>query len=207
MIDITIKPFEFALEDNKAFSYARTKVITRILNSFSLLLPVGERYFIESIRAFKPDANEEMQNNIMLFIRQEAQHGKEHRKLNRMLNIDTDICDKEALDLLNKYGIDKDHALLITVTLERLTGLMGIVLPKTKSFLFPEKSQIARMWIKHGEEELEHVPVGEKLLHEQCNFSYLYQAKYMLIAITELSKIVYKNYKRLKHAEEGYGLG
>lgn len=194
---ITIKPFDFDMEPHLATDYARNKFLTHVLNSFSLLLPVGERYFIESIRAYKEDVSDEMREQINLFIRQEAQHGKEHRKLNNMLGVDTVQCDKEALEILNKYGTSKERALLVTVTLERLTCLMGIVLPLTKKWLFPTQSEIAHMWIVHGKEELEHVPVGEKLMKEQCDFSFIEQTKMLSIAVFELTRIVYKNYKRL----------
>lgn len=195
---ITIKKFDFDMEPHLSTDYARNKILTRILNSFSLLLPVGERYFIESIRAYRDDVSDEMKEQINLFIRQEAQHGKEHRKLNSYLNIDQEKVDKEALALLQKHGKDKAHALLTTVTLERLTGLMGIILPKTKSHLFPKRSEIAHMWIVHGKEELEHVPVGERLMKEECNFGVIKQAHYMSLAIKDLSKIVWKNYWELK---------
>lgn len=195
---ITIQKFDFEMEPHLATDYARNKVVTRVLNSFSLLLPVGERYFIESIRAYRDDVSDEMKEQINLFIRQEAQHGKEHRKLNSYLNIDQAAVDAEALALLNKFGKDKAHALLTTVTLERLTGLMGILLPHTKTLLFKDRSEIAHMWIKHGEEELQHVPVGERLMKEECNFGVLKQSEYMLYAIRDLTKIVIKNYKELK---------
>lgn len=195
---ITIEKFDFEMEQHLATDYARNKMITRIMNSFSLLLPIGERYFIESIRAYRDDVSDEMKEQINLFIRQEAQHGKEHRKLNAFLNIDQKKVDEEALFLLNKYGYDKEHALLTTVTLERLTGLMGILLPLMKNCLFNKKSEIAHMWLRHAEEELQHIPVGERLMKEECNFGVLKQSKYMLHAIKDLSKIVYKNYKVLK---------
>ena len=194
---ITIRDFTFDMEPELAQCYARNKGLTKLLNAFSLLLPVGERYFIESIRAYKEDVGPDMKEQINLFIRQEGQHGKEHRKLNALLPINTKECDEAALKILQKYGKDKDHALLVTVTLERFTGLMGIVLPKVQSWLFPNKNEIAHMWISHGKEELEHIPVGEKLMKEQCNFGYIKQGWYMWLAGKELAKITYKNYKKL----------
>lgn len=204
MKQITIRDFNFDLEPHLATDYARNKTITRILNAFSLLLPVGERYFIESIRAYREDVTDEEKEYINLFIRQEGPHGKQHKNLNAYLDVDTAAIDSEALRVLNKYGkdISKEHALLVTVTLERFTGLMGIILPISKSWIFPNRNEYAHLWINHGKEELEHIPVGEHILKNYTKFGYLKQAQYMCIAGFELGRITYNNYKRLKHVED-----
>lgn len=199
MKEIIIRDFNFDMQESDATTYARNKVITRILNAFSLLLPVGERFFIESIREYRDEVSPEMREQINLFIRQEGQHGKEHRKLNAMLNVNTKQVDEAALAILNKYGFDKEHALLVTICLERYTGLLGTVLPKLQKFVFPKKNEIAHMWIMHGKEELEHIPVGEKLYKEYVKTIPKYvEIGYMFISAYELTRITVSNYRKLK---------
>jgi len=195
---ITLRDFTFNLEESKVKNYARNSKITRVLNSFSLLLPVGERYFIESVRSYKDEVSENLKKDIELFIKQEGPHGLQHRNLNKMLGVDLSLTDSEALGILNKYGIDKEHKLLVTVTLERYTGLMGYTMPFVKKFLFPKQNEFAHLWIKHAKEEKEHIEVPEKLMKEVCNFSKVKQAKMFLIAGYELGRITVKNYKLLQ---------
>lgn len=118
-----------------------------------------------------------------------------------MLDVDTKLIDKEVVYLLNKYAPDKEHRLLVTVTLERLTYLMGVILPRFKKVLF-KQNEIAHMWIRHGVEELQHVHVGERLMKEECNFGFFKQAKYMYLGISTLIGYTTVLYKRLKEAEK-----
>lgn len=48
-----------------------------MFDALSLTFPVGERYFIESVRALRDDkiTDPELQQRVTDFIKQEAQHG------------------------------------------------------------------------------------------------------------------------------------
>lgn len=64
--------------------------------------------------------------------------GGELSSLNQGLivyDVDVKKQEKEALERLNKYVESEDDALLVTVSLERLTELLGYVLPKVDRYI------------------------------------------------------------------------
>lgn len=199
MSKIIIRKFEFDMEPELAHDYTINKKLTQVLNSLSLLFPAGERFFIESIRAYRDEVNPLLQKEIELFIRQEGQHGREHRKLNKLLGVNEEEINKRVKQLLDSYGTDKEMALLTTVVLERYTGFMGIVFPKIEKFIFKD-CEISSMWRLHAQEEAEHVHVGELILKEKCNFSKLTQARYMIEGAYHLIKETTKIYKEISNA-------
>ena len=61
-------------------------VQTHLLNALSLTFPDGERFFVDSVRAFRDQAqSKEQQKEISGFIGQEAMHSLEHDTFNKML--------------------------------------------------------------------------------------------------------------------------
>jgi predicted metal-dependent hydrolase len=199
MSKIKIRKFEFDLEKDMVHNYSIDHRLTRILNSLSLLFPVGERFFIESIRAYRNEVNPRLQKEIDLFIRQEGQHGREHRKLNKLLNVDEKKIDESVRQLLSRYATDKEHALMATVVLERYTGLMGLIVPKIGDLVLHE-CQISELWKMHAKEETEHVHVGELILKEKCNFGPITQARYMIEGAYHLIRETSKIYKIIERA-------
>lgn len=62
---------------NPEFSYAA--------NAVSLLMPYAEPYFISSVRKAIPDLEGELAAIAQVYVRQEAEHHKEHRRFNDLL--------------------------------------------------------------------------------------------------------------------------
>jgi len=54
MSKIKIRKFEFDMEAELAHDYTINKKLTQVLNSLSLLFPVGERFFIRQCEHLKP---------------------------------------------------------------------------------------------------------------------------------------------------------
>ena len=66
----------FKLDEVPRFWFGGDPYMTRMFDALSLTFPDGERYFIESVRLFRDKiTDEDLQQRVADFIRQEAQHG------------------------------------------------------------------------------------------------------------------------------------
>lgn len=199
-----VRDYNFILPKEQLFNYGTTKEVTRILNSLSLLFPVGERFFMDSIRAYEPlVTDEKLLEDIKIFYKQEGRHGREHTKLNKMLGkhgVDLAALNKDILAILQKHGYDKERALMATTTLERLTGTLGYALTVFDRYVLKD-NQYSDLWRYHAVEEVEHVHVSEELAKKFLKFSKYEQARFLLIALFEVSKQTYKHYKLLEKIE------
>ncbi len=64
----------------------RTRLNLRLISWRSLTFPVGERYFISSVRMFRDQITDpELQARVTDFIQQEAQHGLVHDEMNEVM--------------------------------------------------------------------------------------------------------------------------
>ena len=59
---------------------------TRFFDAMSLTFPIGERYFISTVRSYRDDIKDPvLLQQVKDFTRQEAQHGIVHTQFNNML--------------------------------------------------------------------------------------------------------------------------
>lgn len=199
-----VRDYHFAFPPAQLFNYASTREVTRVLNSLSLLFPVGERFFMDSIRAWEPLVHDEkLLEDIKIFYKQEGRHGREHTKLNKLLSkhgIDLDALNKDILKILEKHGYDKGRALMATTTLERLTGALGYGLNILDRFILKDNAY-GDLWRYHAIEEVEHVHVSEELAKRFLKFSMFEQGRFLLIALYEVFIQTYRHYKLLKKVE------
>lgn len=195
----------FEFPPHLVFDYTIDKRLTRLLNALSLLFPVGERFFIESVRKMEHLVDDEqLQKDIKIFYRQEGRHGREHRKLNKILElygVDVKKLEDEALERLHKYANNEDEALLVTVTLEKYTELLGLILPKIEKHIFKD-NEYCDLYSYHAIEEAEHAHVAKEVMNKYRNISKVKEAKYLWYGLKELAGQTYRNYKVLSKVEK-----
>lgn len=134
--------------------------VTQFLNAMSLFFPAGERYFIRSVRAARNVALERMQQDISKFVGQEAFHGREHEKLNQMLNMPQfDALLERALEVLSEK-LPKDFNLAATCALEHLTAILAQGLLEDIDTFMKSDEEFRKMWTWHALEETEHKAVA-----------------------------------------------
>lgn len=139
---------------------------THLMNALSAVFPVGERFFIDSVRPYEDKITDpQLQQDVRTFIAQEAHHTKEHMALNQVLA--KRGYDLEALVSHMQFKIDlvrrwrsKRSQLCFTVCVEHLTALLAHGLLGDPDFLAGASEEDKRIWRWHFSEEIEHKGVA-----------------------------------------------
>ena len=123
---------KFNLPRDRALDWQQEgRHITLFFNTLSIFFPVGERFFIDSLRNYRDELKDpELVEAVRQFIGQEAMHGREHEEYNdALLAAGLNVDKHEAqvtwlLDQVQKY-FPKSTQLAVTSGLEHMTALMG----------------------------------------------------------------------------------
>lgn len=149
--------------------------VSDFFNAMSLFFPEGERYFIRSVRAYEKHLPEFLREPAKQFIGQEAFHGREHNKLNRIL--DQRKFDKQLEEglafLTNK--LPSSWNLAVTIALEHLTAILAQGLLEHSDSLHGSDPNYQDMWIWHALEETEHKSVAFDVYDQCVNHNQFYK--------------------------------
>ena len=156
----------FKLDEIPRFWFAGDPFRTRIFDALSLTFPDGERYFIQCVRLFKDQISDpELQQKVSDFIRQEAQHGIAHDKMNQIL-IEQGMPVKKFIAHVNqRFGhalkrYPKQYNIAITAACEHLTALMADAFFHQKATMQDAHPFIRALFAWHSIEEMEHRDVA-----------------------------------------------
>lgn len=134
-------------------------------NALSASFPMGEGFFIETVRRFRADVPPALAAQIDDFVKQEAYHTREHVAFNAQVSgagYDTAAIEQRIADSL--VDARKAHPvaqLLITVSLEHFTAIFAHAMLAGGGHQFAGASPQARaMWTWHAVEEIEHKSVA-----------------------------------------------
>ena len=153
--------------------------ISHFLNAMSIFFPVGERFFIDSVRYYRDQITDpELQEAVKGFIGQEAMHGREHEEYNDALTargIPADKYEKIVLKLLNFFRrfTPKGSQLAGTIALEHLTAILAHRILSDKSRLEGAEPRYAAIWHWHALEETEHKAVAYDVYMSVRKFRFL----------------------------------
>jgi uncharacterized protein len=144
--------------------HSNDPVPTAFFNAMSCTFPEGEKFFMDSVRAFKNVTPPEMKDQIRNFIGQEAVHSREHAAFNALAaDAGYDVRKLEdgtrrSLALGRKRN--KYQQLAVTCALEHFTALLGNALLEANSGdLDGAPEDAKRLWSWHAMEEIEHKAV------------------------------------------------
>ena len=134
-----------------------------LFNALSMSFPVGEQFFIDSVRtgfkALPPDQQEPLRAEVDGFTGQEATHRRLHALFNKHL---------EKLGLVNHWalraqqrlklleGQDPRHALGITAANEHFTAIMADWMLRNPDLVGSTDERLSTLWLWHSAEESEH---------------------------------------------------
>lgn len=139
---------------------------THFMNTMSLVIPVGERFFIDAVRHYRNQITDpELKAAATAFIGQEAMHGREHDTYNNLMFDripSSKAFEGRILSLLNIIAKYAPHStqLGITIGLEHLTAIMADALLNEPHLTEKSEPTYAALWEWHALEETEHKAVA-----------------------------------------------
>lgn len=161
---------------------------TRFFDAMSTLFPMGEKFFIMSVREFQAETTDPtLKQEVRDFIRQEAQHTLVHKQYNDRLKeqgIDVDMLEQEEADFLFKQlpkFTTRTQRLAATAALEHLTSMMCTCFFERRDLLKQSDPRIRAMYAWHAIEEVEHKAVAFDVLTKVAKANWFRRNLSMLI--------------------------
>lgn len=140
--------------------------LSHFMNTLSLFFPVGERFFIDAVRAYRDRVRDpELQKAVTAFIGQEAMHGREHEDYNEALFAVSPAArgiERFVAGLLRvlQKRLPARMRLSTTIALEHLTAILADRLLREPKILAGAEPRYAALWRWHALEETEHKAVA-----------------------------------------------
>ena len=163
---------DFRLDEVPRFWFGGDPFRTRIFDALSLTFPEGERYFIESVRLFRDQITDpDLQQRVADFIRQEAQHGMAHDKMNQVMKEQGTPVDqftsriKKVFKFELKYR-SPQYNIAMTAAAEHLTALMADTFYSKKETLADANPLVRALFAWHAIEEMEHRDVAFDVMQQ-----------------------------------------
>lgn len=163
----TRRNLHFKLKADRALDWHRDGLnVSQFLNTMSLFFPVGERFFIDSVRQYRDVVqDEELKKAVTAFIGQEAMHGREHDEYNGFVadaGVPIEAQERLVTGLLKTLQKTSPDAfqLAVTVALEHLTAILADGLLSLPEILDGAEPGYKALWSWHALEETEHKAVA-----------------------------------------------
>lgn len=161
----------FALDERvPRYWYRDWPHVTRFFDGLSIMFPLGEKLFIDSVTHFRSEIETDLSlcNAVEAFVYQEAAHIREHRLYNQLLAAQG--APVEALEklLLRRQEVGNRFTpatrLAMTASLEHFTAILSDQLLRNPAVLNGADSRMAMLWRWHAIEETEHKAVAYDVL-------------------------------------------
>ena len=169
------KNLDFKLNEVPRFWFGNDPFRTRMFDALSLTFPDGERYFIECVRLFRDQITDpDLQVRVADFIRQEAQHGIAHDKMNKVMKDQGMPVDQfiKRLNMIFKFELTKrspQYNIAMTAAAEHLTALMAETFYSQKETLIEAHPYVRALLAWHSIEEMEHRDVAFDVMKQVGN--------------------------------------
>ena len=135
---------------------------THLMNTMSLVIPVGERFFIDAVRHYRDQITDpELKKAATAFIGQEAMHGREHDEYNGLMHQRVPVSKEfedsvTALLAWGKKNLPASSRLSATIALEHLTAIMADGFLTSEFMNQKSEKHYGALWKWHALEETEH---------------------------------------------------
>lgn len=151
---------------------------TRFMDALSTLFPEGERFFIQTVRAYSEEIEDpELAGQVRAFIFQEGQHGMQHDRYNQRLaaqGIDIDSINRKTRQRLGwiRSHLPRSMSLSITVAAEHLTAVMAHAFLGNRQIFADADPRMRALFFWHAVEEIEHKAVAYDVLTRVAKANY-----------------------------------
>jgi uncharacterized protein len=137
---------------------------TAIYNALSATFPIGEAYFVESVRKFREGAPPKLAEEIKGFTTQEAIHSREHDAFNKRAEQSGYDLSKLEQRVADRLSITRHRPPIVnvaaTMALEHFTAILAHQLLANPRHLAGAEAEAADLWRWHAVEEIEHKGVA-----------------------------------------------
>ena len=137
---------------------------TAIYNALSSTFPIGEAYFVESVRAFRQGTPPKLAEEIRAFTTQEVIHSREHDAFNRRAAEAGYDLSKLEQRVEERLAITRERPPIVnvaaTMALEHFTAILAHQLLANPRHLEGADPEAAELWRWHACEEIEHKGVA-----------------------------------------------
>lgn len=198
LIDLD-KPFPVRWNKKNAF-------LSAFFNSFSYSFPIGEQFYMVSLRQGLRSLPEELQikyeKTVKDFVSQEASHAKIHKTFNDNLKKlgYRNFHEEDAIKKLKKFNIKSSlESLAFTSANEYLSIINSQYLLDHTELLDGVEERIKNMWLWHCAEEIEHRSVAFDLYRSAGGTEKMRVEMYKKVTVFFLSSLfkqaIYNLYK------------
>jgi predicted metal-dependent hydrolase len=165
--DLTIQPRDMSFgreTPNGRWWLGGDPVGTAFYNALSATFPLGERFFMDSVRHYRNAAPVGLKTQIAAFLAQEAMHTREHIFFNKQ--IADHGFDIAAMEARTKARLEFARTrpplqqLGATIALEHFTAILAHALLADPRHLEGASDEAKAMWRWHAIEEVEHKAVA-----------------------------------------------
>ncbi|WP_180017135.1 MULTISPECIES: metal-dependent hydrolase [unclassified Acinetobacter] len=197
---------DFKLSEIPRYWFGGDPFLTRMFDALSLTFPDGERYFIQSVRLFHDQIKDpDLQKRVADFIRQEAQHGIAHDKMNNLMREQGMPVDQfiQRLNYMMDYDLKNrspEYNIAVTAAAEHLTALMAETFYGQKDTLRNAHPFVRAMFAWHAIEEMEHRDVAFDVMKDVAKTpEWLRQYTLLITTLLMFGFTIYRANVMLKH--------
>jgi predicted metal-dependent hydrolase len=163
---IEVRDYHFNMNEQANIRWLNNDPVpTALLDGLSLCLPVGERFFIQSVKPYLKRLPEDLAADTRAFCLQEAFHTREHEAYNAGLRaLGHDVNAMEArIDRKLPHKAPPIVRLTVTCAIEHLTATMAWVTLGHPKYYKNSDPRVTDFWQWHTLEEAEHRSVAHRI--------------------------------------------
>jgi predicted metal-dependent hydrolase len=168
-------PLDFS--DVPRFWFGGDPFKTRFFDALSTFFPEGEKYFIESVRAYRAEISDPaLAQEVADFTYQEAQHSLAHRQFNERLKTQGIAVDRYEHVMREWMGFETRHLprlwnIANTAAAEHLTAVMAQLFMQADVY-HEADPRMRALYLWHAMEETEHKAVAFDVMQKVARAGY-----------------------------------
>ncbi len=166
-MNLVVRNLHFEIDESvPRYWHGGRKSVSVFFDNLSVFFPLGERFFVKSVRAHQGFIKDEpLVQEARAFCGQEGVHAREHQRYNEMLvrhGYPIEAMERRVEATLERVSMraPENAQLAVTCALEHFTALLGKMVLENPRLLEGAHPAMAALWRWHAAEENEHKSVA-----------------------------------------------